>query len=187
MFVSQTSCSRDGGFLRGIRHPWGGYRCNRELTGLGGDQNTDRLTRCVLAAYTSLLWLNHRCYEDGKPSLLIYTALAVPPFRSIKLRSRRTTCPACGVEGEKVGKIEEMDYVAFCGGERPDWVSRGLENGDSGSRIHAKVRVLRACEGRPTGWSYRTSKPLLRTTIVEHESWMSGLALNSTYVISLAH
>ncbi|OSC98554.1 hypothetical protein PYCCODRAFT_1439250 [Trametes coccinea BRFM310] len=76
--------------------------------------------------------------HDGKPSLLMFSALGVPPFRNVKLRSRRATCPACGVEGEKVGRIEETDYVAFCGGERPDWVSRGLVDGDSGKRIRAK-------------------------------------------------
>ncbi|KAI0648849.1 hypothetical protein C8Q79DRAFT_998816 [Trametes meyenii] len=76
--------------------------------------------------------------HDGRPSLLMYSALNTPPFRSVKIRSRRATCPACGVEGERNGAIEEMDYVAFCGGERPDWVSRGLVEGSAGDRIRAK-------------------------------------------------
>ncbi|PCH42613.1 hypothetical protein WOLCODRAFT_163919 [Wolfiporia cocos MD-104 SS10] len=77
--------------------------------------------------------------HDSKPSLLIYSALNTPPFRSIKLRARRATCPACGDDGAKVGQIEETDYVAFCGGARPDWVSRGLVvEGRSDVRIHAK-------------------------------------------------
>ncbi|KAI0654685.1 hypothetical protein C8Q70DRAFT_925414 [Cubamyces menziesii] len=76
--------------------------------------------------------------HDGKPSLLMFSALSAPPFRSVKLRPRRASCPACGVEGEKIGKIEETDYVAFCGGERPDWVSRGLVVEDPQKRIHAK-------------------------------------------------
>ncbi|KAI8969851.1 hypothetical protein BD414DRAFT_253186 [Trametes punicea] len=76
--------------------------------------------------------------HDGKPALLMFSALGTPPFRSVKLRSRRATCPACGVEGEKLGKIEETDYVAFCGGERPDWVSRGLAEGEPAKRVHAK-------------------------------------------------
>ncbi|CDO77184.1 hypothetical protein BN946_scf184705.g9 [Trametes cinnabarina] len=75
--------------------------------------------------------------HDGKPSLLMFSALGAPPFRSVKLRSRRPACPACGVEGEKVGRIEETDYVAFCGGERPDWVARGLGVGDPERRVHA--------------------------------------------------
>ncbi|KAI0667802.1 hypothetical protein C8Q78DRAFT_1081688 [Trametes maxima] len=84
--------------------------------------------------------------HDGRPSLLMYTALSVPPFRSIKLRSRRATCPACGVEGERIGAIQDTDYVAFCGGERPDWVSRGLAEGSSGDRVRA--RDLREMLGR---------------------------------------
>ncbi|KAI0059191.1 hypothetical protein BV25DRAFT_1809420 [Artomyces pyxidatus] len=76
--------------------------------------------------------------HDGKPSLLIYSALGIPPFRSIKLRNRKPTCPACGVEGEKVGKIEDIDYVQFCGGARPDWETLGLVAGTTQTRISAK-------------------------------------------------
>ena len=71
----------------------------------------------------------------------MYSALAVPSFRSVKLRTRRATCPACGPEGKKVGQIEDVDYVALCGGRRPDWVARGLISGKTGDRIHAKVRI----------------------------------------------
>jgi adenylyltransferase/sulfurtransferase len=74
---------------------------------------------------------------DEQPSLLVYAALGVPPFRSIKLRKRRATCPACGTEGDKVGKIEEIDYVQFCGGARPDWETLGLSPRDAESRITA--------------------------------------------------
>lgn len=81
--------------------------------------------------------------SGGKPSLLIFSALSTPPFRSIKLRSRRPTCPACGDAGERIGEISETDYVAFCGGPRPDLVSRGLESGkDPDRRIHAHVSLL---------------------------------------------
>ncbi|KAI0048995.1 hypothetical protein FA95DRAFT_1557414 [Auriscalpium vulgare] len=76
--------------------------------------------------------------HDGKPTLLIYSALAMPPFRSIKLRTRKRTCPACGVEGERVGKIEDIDYVQFCGGARPDWEAQGLVPGTSATRIRAQ-------------------------------------------------
>ncbi len=72
----------------------------------------------------------------------MFSALGMPPFRSVKLRSRRAACPACGVEGEKVSKIEETDYVAFCGGERPDWVARGLVEGREDRRIRAKVCII---------------------------------------------
>ncbi|KAH9958540.1 hypothetical protein BC827DRAFT_1261225 [Russula dissimulans] len=75
--------------------------------------------------------------HDEQPCLLVYAALGMPPFRSVKLRKRRAACPACGTEGEKVGKIEDVDYVQFCGGARPDWGSLGLNPGDSESRITA--------------------------------------------------
>ncbi|KAI0353810.1 hypothetical protein OH77DRAFT_1457885 [Trametes cingulata] len=76
--------------------------------------------------------------HDGKPSLLMFSALGTPPFRSVKLRARKASCAACGDEGKRIGRIESTDYVAFCGGERPDWVSRGLVEGDSETRIHAQ-------------------------------------------------
>ncbi|OCB84921.1 hypothetical protein A7U60_g8143 [Sanghuangporus baumii] len=81
--------------------------------------------------------LRSRRKNYHKPSLLIYSALAFPPFRSVKLRSRRKNCPACGEEGERIGKISELDYVAFCGGPRPDWVERGLVTDGSRRRISA--------------------------------------------------
>lgn len=71
--------------------------------------------------------------------MLIYSALAFPPFRSVKLRSRRRTCPACGDEVEKIGEISSMDYVNFCGGPAPNWEKRGLIAGRENTRIRAKV------------------------------------------------
>jgi hypothetical protein len=56
----------------------------------------------------------------------------------VKLRSRKLTCAACGVEGQRIGSIEETDYVAFCGGARPNWLERGLEAGRPESRIYVK-------------------------------------------------
>ncbi|KZT65865.1 hypothetical protein DAEQUDRAFT_746819 [Daedalea quercina L-15889] len=79
--------------------------------------------------------------HDRKPMMLMYNALSVPPFRSIKLRSRRPSCPACGTisPSECVSQINEQDYVAFCGGPRPDWVARGMEGAEDGEkRIRAK-------------------------------------------------
>lgn len=95
------------------------------------------LTVCLFAGFVGV-------GADEQPSLLVYAALGVPPFRSIKLRKRRATCPACGTEGDKVGKIEETDYVQFCGGARPDWEALGLLNPrDAESRITANVGSLR--------------------------------------------
>ncbi|KAI5121241.1 hypothetical protein M0805_007248 [Coniferiporia weirii] len=79
--------------------------------------------------------------DDRKPSLLIYSALGFPPFRSIALRTRRKTCPACG-DGDANGARSalESDYVAFCGGPLPDWIRKGLEvkNDRERNRIGAK-------------------------------------------------
>lgn len=70
----------------------------------------------------------------------MFSALSMTPFRTVKLRARRPTCAACGILGERVGKIEETDYVALCGGTRPDWLARGLVEGSPERRIKAKVR-----------------------------------------------
>jgi len=40
-----------------------------------------------------------------------------------------------------VGKIEEIDYVQFCGGPRSDWETLGLNPGEGESRITASVRA----------------------------------------------
>ncbi|KZT02887.1 uncharacterized protein LAESUDRAFT_729662 [Laetiporus sulphureus 93-53] len=53
--------------------------------------------------------------HDKKPTMLMYSALSTPPFRSVRLRSRRPTCHACGNEREKEDIIEEMNYVHSAG------------------------------------------------------------------------
>ncbi|THH04227.1 hypothetical protein EW145_g5676 [Phellinidium pouzarii] len=81
--------------------------------------------------------------NNRKPTLLIYSALGVPPFRSITLRARRKTCPACGdgdASGERIAL--ESDYVAFCGGPRPDWVQKGLEIDNSRKRRRISAKEL---------------------------------------------
>ncbi|KIK94220.1 hypothetical protein PAXRUDRAFT_828213 [Paxillus rubicundulus Ve08.2h10] len=72
--------------------------------------------------------------HDGKASLLLFSAISMPPFRTIKLRERKPTCAACG-EGQRIGAVQEVDYVGFCGGPRPDWYTRGLAAGQRGDRI----------------------------------------------------
>ncbi|KAF5375527.1 hypothetical protein D9615_009176 [Tricholomella constricta] len=77
--------------------------------------------------------------HDKKPTLLLFSALGSPQFRTIKLRSRKATCPACGTADDKSGIIQDTDYVQFCGGPRPDWEKRGLVNGEAGARVSSKV------------------------------------------------
>lgn len=83
-----------------------------------------------------------RCGTDGKASLLLFSALGTPPFRTVKLRSRKPTCLSCGKDGEKVGTIAEIDYVAFCGGQRPDWTEKGMVDANSNFRIQATVSCI---------------------------------------------
>ncbi|KIJ66799.1 hypothetical protein HYDPIDRAFT_174156 [Hydnomerulius pinastri MD-312] len=79
--------------------------------------------------------------HDGKASLLLFSALSMPPFRTIKLRTKKPTCAACGEDGQRIGAIAETDYVTFCGGPRPNWHEQGLVSGRSGDRI--KVQDLK--------------------------------------------
>ncbi|CAA7268163.1 unnamed protein product [Cyclocybe aegerita] len=80
--------------------------------------------------------------NDQNPSLLLFSALGSPPFRSIKLRSKKTTCTACSNPSESLANVPSTDYVQFCGGASPDWVERGLANGEAGHR--AKPEELEA-------------------------------------------
>ncbi|EGN99033.1 hypothetical protein SERLA73DRAFT_181808 [Serpula lacrymans var. lacrymans S7.3] len=79
--------------------------------------------------------------HDQKASMFLFSAISVPAYRAVKLRSRRKTCSACGEEDAKIGTIEETDYVAFCGGQRPNWEERGLIDDKPGFR--AKVKSLK--------------------------------------------
>ncbi|KIY63543.1 hypothetical protein CYLTODRAFT_426032 [Cylindrobasidium torrendii FP15055 ss-10] len=77
-------------------------------------------------------------YQSGeKPTMLIFNALSPTLFRTVKLRSRKEDCIACGVEGKRVGSIKDTDYVQFCGGPAPDWIERGMVSGISGTRATA--------------------------------------------------
>ncbi|KAF5341982.1 hypothetical protein D9611_001680 [Ephemerocybe angulata] len=76
--------------------------------------------------------------HDGKPVMHIYNALSTPPFRTIKLRSKREGCPACGTGALEKALVRDTDYVQFCGGLRPDWEHTGLAQGEAGKRIDAK-------------------------------------------------
>ncbi|KAI6042455.1 hypothetical protein EDC04DRAFT_2891839 [Pisolithus marmoratus] len=76
--------------------------------------------------------------QDGNATLLLFSAICSPAFRTIKLRARKPTCPACG-QGAKSDVIEETDYVTFCGGARPNWVEQGLIPGSPDERIGVEV------------------------------------------------
>lgn len=74
--------------------------------------------------------------------MLLFSTLSSPPFRSVKLRSRKTDCIACGNRDFGLNSITETDYVQTCGGPKPDWIGRGLFHDQAGRRI--TVRNLKA-------------------------------------------
>lgn len=41
-----------------------------------------------------------------------------------------------------MGEIKDTDYIAFCGGVRPEWETLGLMEGSPDMRIKAKVGTL---------------------------------------------
>ncbi|KDR79056.1 hypothetical protein GALMADRAFT_138015 [Galerina marginata CBS 339.88] len=76
--------------------------------------------------------------QDQQPSLLLFSALGSPPFRSIRLRQRKATCVACSGTSGSLTSISNMDYVQFCGGPAPDYVNTGKILGGAGHRIKAQ-------------------------------------------------
>ncbi|KAG8937047.1 Urmylation protein [Tulasnella sp. 418] len=75
--------------------------------------------------------------HEGRPNLLVFSALAISPFRQIKLRPKRPQCIACSPVSMANGTTSnEIDYVAFCGGEDIDWKQSGMTYGEH--RITAK-------------------------------------------------
>ncbi|KAF9000743.1 hypothetical protein BDQ17DRAFT_1307842 [Cyathus striatus] len=81
--------------------------------------------------------------HDNKPSLLLFSALSWSPFRTIKLRSRKPSCPTCRDVSKEIN-LNSIDYVQFCGGSAPDWETQGRVPGKATHRIMAKdlVKVI---------------------------------------------
>lgn len=71
--------------------------------------------------------------------MLIFSAVASPPFRTVKLRPRQATCPFCSNPDEGLNSIMDTDYLQFCGGAVPDWAAQGTAAGSLGHRIQPKV------------------------------------------------
>ena len=55
------------------------------------------------------------------------------------MRTKKLTCAACGLSEGKIGEINDIDYIQFCGGSTPNWEQLGLLEGGVGHRITAKV------------------------------------------------
>ncbi|KIL67448.1 hypothetical protein M378DRAFT_73687 [Amanita muscaria Koide BX008] len=85
--------------------------------------------------------------HDMKPSLLLFSALTQPPFRTVKLRSRKEKCSACGID-KPSDLPHAADYVQFCGGDKRDWEAEGLQSGDPKKRVTAKGTILASSESK---------------------------------------
>jgi adenylyltransferase/sulfurtransferase len=72
---------------------------------------------------------------DGQPSLLLFSSLITPPFRSVKLRNKRSDCVACSGQSP----LNTTDYIQFCGGPPVNWVQNGKTSGVIGHRISPEV------------------------------------------------
>jgi adenylyltransferase/sulfurtransferase len=130
---AMESCEESGilGAVTGVIGNLQALETIKLVTGLHGIYSKYQNSFCLNIFFAS---------TEYKPSLLLFSALGTPPFRSIKLRSRKPTCPACGTAEKRLGTISDIDYVQFCGGITPDWEKRGLIQGDVGHRICTKVR-----------------------------------------------
>jgi len=76
--------------------------------------------------------------HDGKPAMLLFSALSFPAYRTVKMRTRRPDCIACGNKGANIDLIETTDYIASCGGVRPNFEATGLLPGSPGQRIRVQ-------------------------------------------------
>jgi adenylyltransferase/sulfurtransferase len=101
--------------------------------------------------------------SDTPPSLLIYSALALPPFRTIKLRSRKSDCIACGDDTSGGQLIDQSDYLELCGSLTPDYETLGLLAGEAGQRIRAAVSILTLVLQSSQRDAHRICMPLLTT------------------------
>ncbi|KJA13439.1 hypothetical protein HYPSUDRAFT_92743 [Hypholoma sublateritium FD-334 SS-4] len=87
--------------------------------------------------------------NDPTPMLLLFAALGTPPFRSIKLRARKPTCPACSSPTGQLASVTSTDYVQFCGGPNPNWLEQGLLPGGTGHRVLPKDLQDTISSGKP--------------------------------------
>lgn len=90
--------------------------------------------------------------EPVTPSLLLFSATSSTPFRSIRMRSRRANCFACGASSTltlKELRAGSLDYVQFCGVTTPvailrpeERISASYYNSIAASRTEEKSLLL---------------------------------------------
>lgn len=122
-------CQQTGilGVVTGIIGSIQALQAIKIITGLYG---TQYFSRKINTTHASPL--------DGKPTVIYFTALGFPLFHNYELNSKSPTCAACGSEGEKIGEIQNIDYLQWCG-ITPNWVETGLVGGGAGHRIRVQV------------------------------------------------
>lgn len=107
-------------------------------------------TMGVLQSLEAIKVLTSSSTEEVVPSLLLFSAYSTPPFRSIRLRSRRMNCVACSPEATiTLDTITSgsTDYVAFCGSASPSTLLSPHERisaadySSSNSRPHTVIDV----------------------------------------------
>lgn len=70
------------------------------------------------AVETVKLLVGGEAKETGETSMLLFSSNGTPPFRSVRLRSRRKGCFACSAESQlslNSLKSGSLDYALFCG------------------------------------------------------------------------
>jgi hypothetical protein len=141
MFIPSASSTRSRRFLRRIRDPRCCNRNHRQSTGTGNYKDHTRTSRHVPCWLIMNLHSFCSFDSDQSRSLLLFDALGCPPFRSIKLRSKKPTCKACSNPSESLKNMANTDYVQFCGGPAPDLITQGsVVARGSNYRASAKVR-----------------------------------------------
>jgi hypothetical protein len=132
MFISEAPSSRTHSLMPGWWDSGSGNWGDRKSTDIGSGQDHHRIARCGPTEFSPKMALTFSC-ADCEPRLLVFSALASPPFRSINVGSRSPTCAACGEDGQKIGEIQDINC------ELPNQERQGLVDHDSGLQIHAKV------------------------------------------------
>lgn len=129
------TCEDSGvlGVVTGIVGSLQALQAVKLITGQHGDSLSEFPTR-----------ITHSLCTEKSASLLLFSALSMPPFQSVKLRQKKAQCPACGREGENKIPIEETDYITLCGGKKPDWEALGLQPGEKGERMTPSVRLCKS-------------------------------------------
>lgn len=117
---SVVACG-DGGVLGpvvGLMGVWQAVEAIKILTGAYDPQPSSSSTTPETASESDSTAAPNSAAATFTPSLHLFSAYSFPPFRSLKLRSRKPSCAVCGSEPTVTrDSIEssDLDYHLFCG------------------------------------------------------------------------